>query len=70
MAIRTQMKTHNITIRIPENTHIRAKSIAQSLDLPTSQIYKWLIESSMEMINKEKNASLLPKKLQVIKSNL
>tara|TARA_R110002167_G_scaffold364323_1_gene586063 strand:+ start:964 stop:1164 length:201 start_codon:yes stop_codon:yes gene_type:complete len=56
-----------VTLRISHSTHSEATRLAKEMDIPTSQVLKWCVESSLKIIMDKRTNPPLPKTIEILK---
>tara|TARA_R110002020_G_scaffold409424_1_gene619182 strand:- start:1039 stop:1260 length:222 start_codon:yes stop_codon:yes gene_type:complete len=63
----SKSNTINVTLRIPFQSDEQVKELAKKLSCPTSQIYRWLVQDALEIINEADEQPYVPDCLQLLK---
>ena len=63
----SQQNTINVTLRIPSTVDEQVKELSEKLSCPTSQIYRWLVQDALEIINEPDDRPYVPDCLQLLK---
>ena len=61
--------TINITLRLPRETDEKVKALALGLEnrLKPAQIYRWLVEDALAIVEDEEKSPALPKTLALLR---
>ena len=57
----------NVTLRLNKNADQQVKALAEKLSCPPTQIYRWLIQDALEIINEKDGKPYVPDCLTLLK---